>query len=127
MTIGLPCYLLLSTILFVCGLVTILLKRNAIGILMGVELVVAVENRFGTRLPVMALSDSPTVAKLAGWIIKQLRSDEAASTDTTQHDMRARIQQIAAQHAEEIPHADLERMSSQLPGSTAAENQRMIN
>ena len=93
----------------------------------GVELVVAVENRFGTRLPVMALSDSPTVAKLAGWIIKQLRSDEAASTDTTQHDMRARIQQIAAQHAEEIPHADLERMSSQPPGSKAAENQRMIN
>jgi phthiocerol/phenolphthiocerol synthesis type-I polyketide synthase C len=106
---------------------TLSMQQMGLDSLMGVELVVAVENRFGTRLPVMALSDSPTVAKLAGWIIKQLHSDEAASTDTTQHDMRARIQQIAAQHAEEIPHADLERMSSQLPGSTAAENQRMIN
>ena len=33
--------------------------------LMGVELVVALESRFGTRLPVMALSQSPTIAKLA--------------------------------------------------------------
>jgi len=44
MTIGLPCYLFLSTILFVSGLVTILIKRNAIGILMGVELVLNAAN-----------------------------------------------------------------------------------
>ena len=37
--IGLQHYLILAAILFACGVLTILLKRNAIGILMGVELI----------------------------------------------------------------------------------------
>lgn len=43
-TIGLPHYLMLAALLFVCGLVTILTKRNAIGILMGVELILNAAN-----------------------------------------------------------------------------------
>ena len=39
-TIGLTHFLVLSTILFAAGVSTILTKRNAIGILIGVELVV---------------------------------------------------------------------------------------
>lgn len=39
MSIGLAHFLVLSAILFACGLLTILLKRSAIGILIGVELV----------------------------------------------------------------------------------------
>jgi len=39
MTIGLDHYLLLSAVLFVAGLFTMTTKRNAIGILIGVELV----------------------------------------------------------------------------------------
>ncbi len=39
MSIGLNHYLVLSAFVFACGLLTILLKRNAIGILIGVELV----------------------------------------------------------------------------------------
>ena len=42
--VGLHHYLILSALLFVCGLLTILLKRNAIGILMGVELVLNAAN-----------------------------------------------------------------------------------
>ena len=42
--IGLQHYLILAAILFVCGLLTILLKRNAIGILMGVELILNAAN-----------------------------------------------------------------------------------
>ena len=42
--IGLNHYLLLAALLFVCGLMTILTKRNAIGILMGVELVLNAAN-----------------------------------------------------------------------------------
>ena len=42
--IGLFHYLVLAAVLFVCGLVTILLKRNALGILMGVELVLNAAN-----------------------------------------------------------------------------------
>src|SRR6201992_4199199 len=37
-------YLVLAAILFICGLLSILLKRNAIGILMGVELVLNAAN-----------------------------------------------------------------------------------
>ena len=42
--IGLQHYLVLGAILFVCGLMTILVKRNAIGILMGVELILNAAN-----------------------------------------------------------------------------------
>src|SRR4051812_2764324 len=42
--VGLQHYLMLGAILFVCGLLTILVKRNAIGILMGVELILNAAN-----------------------------------------------------------------------------------
>src|SRR3982751_3096969 len=42
--IGLQHYLILAALLFVCGLLTILTKRNAIGILMGVELILNAAN-----------------------------------------------------------------------------------
>jgi NADH:ubiquinone oxidoreductase subunit K len=42
--IGLPHYLIVGALLFVCGLLAILLKRNAIGILMGVELILNAAN-----------------------------------------------------------------------------------
>ena len=44
MMIGLQHYLILGAVMFVCGLLTILVKRNAIGILMGVELVLNAAN-----------------------------------------------------------------------------------
>jgi NADH:ubiquinone oxidoreductase subunit K len=37
-------YLILAAVMFICGLLTILLKRNAIGILMGVELILNAAN-----------------------------------------------------------------------------------
>ncbi len=43
--------------------------------LMGVELSVALEGRFGTRLPVMALQESATIHKLAHRLIAQLQGD----------------------------------------------------
>jgi NADH-quinone oxidoreductase subunit K len=44
MDIGLQHYLIVAAVLFVSGLLTILVKRNAIGILMGVELVLNAAN-----------------------------------------------------------------------------------
>lgn len=38
-TVGLNSYLLVAAILFVCGVVCMAVKRNGIGVLMGVELV----------------------------------------------------------------------------------------
>ena len=42
--VGLQHYLVLGAMLFVCGLLTMMVKRNAIGILMGVELVLNAAN-----------------------------------------------------------------------------------
>jgi NADH-quinone oxidoreductase subunit K len=39
MTIGITHYLVVAAVLFCCGLFTMMTKRNAIGILIGVELV----------------------------------------------------------------------------------------
>lgn len=39
MTIGLTQYLVVSVVFFCCGLLTMIVKRNAVGILIGVELV----------------------------------------------------------------------------------------
>src|SRR5262249_19776377 len=39
MSIGLQHYLIVSLVVFLCGLFTVLTRRNAIGILMGVELI----------------------------------------------------------------------------------------
>lgn len=39
--------------------------------LMGVELAVAVESRFGTKLPAMVLSEKPTITKLAEYLLGQ--------------------------------------------------------
>ena len=44
MVIGLNHYLILAALLFVCGLMSMMVKRNAIGILMGVELVLNAAN-----------------------------------------------------------------------------------
>ena len=44
MQIDLQHYLIVAAIMFVCGVLTILTKRNAIGILMGVELVLNAAN-----------------------------------------------------------------------------------
>lgn len=42
--VGLHHYLILAVVLFVCGLAAMMLKRNAIGILMGVELILNAAN-----------------------------------------------------------------------------------
>lgn len=70
--------------------------------LMGVELVTSIESRFGVKLPVMALSESPTISKLAERIIPQLRSTGEPVVDSGETLVATQIQQIAAQHAAEV-------------------------
>ena len=44
MHIGLPAYLIVGAVLFACGVVTVVTRRNAVGILMGVELILNAAN-----------------------------------------------------------------------------------
>ena len=53
--VGLPHYLLVGAVLFVCGILCMMTKRNAIGVLMGVELVLN-----GANVNLVALG-SPTL------------------------------------------------------------------
>lgn len=66
--------------------------------LMGVELMTAVENRFGINLPVMALSEGPTINKLADRIVAQLKgtSDETGEGDAEQ--IETKVRHVAQQH-----------------------------
>jgi phthiocerol/phenolphthiocerol synthesis type-I polyketide synthase C len=94
--------------------------------LMGVELAVAVENRFGLRLPVMALSDSPTVEKLSAWIISHLRGEEAAA-GSDHDDTRLQVALIASQHAADVPAADIQQLADELIAGGGASSRRMIH
>jgi acyl transferase domain-containing protein/NADPH:quinone reductase-like Zn-dependent oxidoreductase/acyl carrier protein/NADP-dependent 3-hydroxy acid dehydrogenase YdfG len=105
---------------------TMSMQHMGLDSLMGVELAVAVENRFGTRLPVMALSDSPTVAKLAAWIISHLRGDEAAA-GSSHEDTRIQVALVASQHAADVPAADIQKLADNLLTGSAAPIRRMIN
>lgn len=66
--------------------------------LMGVELVVALESRFGTRLPVMTLSQSPTISKLAERIVQQLKGGDSAEDASPGKDLVSHATAVAAQH-----------------------------
>ncbi|HYG44475.1 MAG TPA: type I polyketide synthase, partial [Bordetella sp.] len=92
--------------------------------LMGVELVVALENRFGIRLPVMALNESPTVTKLADRLIQLLRNDgEPAGRDA----LLAQVEQVVAQHTDEVPAEAMAKFADDLKAGSADAKQRMIH
>jgi phthiocerol/phenolphthiocerol synthesis type-I polyketide synthase C len=105
---------------------TLSVQQMGLDSLMGVELAVAVENRFGTRLPVMALADSPTLEKLAVWIIAQLRGEEA-STDARHDETRAQIEMVASQHAADVPVAEIDRLAAALRADGNGASRRMIH
>jgi acyl carrier protein len=68
--------------------------------LMGVELAVALESRFGVRLPVMVLSENPSIDKLAVRILAQLRGNE--ETESAADGMLNQVRRTLAQHAPEV-------------------------
>ena len=70
--------------------------------LMGVELALAIESRFGAKLPVMVLNDSPTVAKLADRIIAQLKGAPAGDDTPERSDLEVQVHSTASQHAVQV-------------------------
>ncbi|MEG3064266.1 MAG: SDR family NAD(P)-dependent oxidoreductase, partial [Comamonas sp.] len=70
--------------------------------LMGVELVVALEGRFGIQLSVMALSQSPTIAKLAERIGLQLKGSDEQAAAGQDSQVLAQTKQLVAQHGTEV-------------------------
>ncbi len=94
--------------------------------LMGVELSTAVECRFTVRLPVMALSESPTIASLTAKIISQLTDGGVADQDASAEHAVDQARRIATQHADEA-HADaIARVAEELQSGELAKTSRMI-
>jgi len=69
--------------------------------LMGVELSTAVDLRFGVRLPVMALSENPTIAGLSERLLSQLSSTDQSSESATETEAAELALEIATQHADD--------------------------
>lgn len=91
--------------------------------LMGVELVVALENRFGIRLPVMALNESPTPAKLAERLVLLLRDEHDTAQDDT---VAASVQQVVASHAAEVGSRSVSEFVDEIKMNGSLPMQRMI-
>jgi hypothetical protein len=95
--------------------------------LMGVELAVALEGRFGVRLPVMALSESPTIGKLAVRMIAQLRGiDGTAAIEGSPAIQIQQVQQVAMQHAAGVSDESVEKFVSEIAAADPALQRRMI-
>ena len=96
--------------------------------LMGVELAIALEGRFGVRLPVMALSESPTIAKLAARMIGQLRGTDgsAAATSAESPTQIQQVQQLVMQHAAGVSNESVEKFASEITATDPTVRRRMI-
>ena len=94
--------------------------------LMGVELVGALESRFGVRLPVMALSQSPTIAKLAQRLTQQLKGSDDMEITSDEKGMLAQAKQLASQHGADISAESIATLVEDIQSQDAAAHARMI-
>ena len=79
--------------------------------LMGMELVAAVEERFGINLPIMALSEGPTIARLVERIIRQLRAPDAEAQDDASG-LSEQVRSMAARHVGEADQAAIDEVAA---------------
>ena len=95
--------------------------------LMGVELVLAIENRFGIQLSVMALSESPTISKLTEKLIGQLKNTSQASEQAEPEALiAAQVQQAVSQHAADFNLQAINLFASDITSGVAIQPQRII-
>jgi len=82
--------------------------------LMGVELVLGIEKRFSINLPVMALSEGPTISRITERLVQQLlgnTEEETPDADTRMKDVMAGI---AKQHGVEASSEEIEQVLADL-------------
>ena len=91
--------------------------------LMGVELMVAIESRFNVQIPMMSLTDSPTLSKLTDRIIVQLRGENAEQSSSP--DIHTQITDLSSRHDAEIKPDQIDDLVDELQSNTTLE--RLIN
>jgi NAD(P)-dependent dehydrogenase (short-subunit alcohol dehydrogenase family) len=82
--------------------------------LMGVELMTAVEARFGVDIPVMALAETGTIERLVRRIHRELKRGAEAAADDPAAAMAEQVRMLAAHHAQEIDAQTIERIAAEL-------------
>ena len=79
--------------------------------LMAVELITAVDQRFGINLPVMAISEGPTIARIADRLILQLTGGDVVA-DAGETPLAAKVRVLAEQHGGALDNETLARVAS---------------
>ncbi len=103
------------------------LQELGLDSLMSVELVVAVEERFGIRLPVMELSETSSIAKLTGRILELLRGNqEHAELQDNVDTLQSRTADALSRHGAELTQEDIAQLSDGLNGQDSKLT-RLIN
>lgn len=90
--------------------------------LMGVELGLAIEGRLGVQFSVMALSENPTISKLAGKLIAQARQARASTLSEDEQSaalITAQVQQVVEQHAIVVDAQSIERLATDIHSGQA--------
>src|SRR5206468_2788468 len=95
--------------------------------LMGAELMIALGKRFGVNLPVMALSENPTLASLAQRVLELIERDEQAEQAEHDEPAAAQIAQIAAQHGADASSEVLVQLAQDIQASRLASTTASTN
>ncbi len=95
------------------------LQELGLDSLMSVELVVALEERFGVRLPVMELSESSSIDKLSVRILDLLRGEAGADQAPAPV---ALAENVLARHGSELSREQMAEMNAELADRAAAPN-----
>lgn len=91
--------------------------------LMGMELVAAVEARFGVNLPIMALSEGPTIARLVSRIIRELEASEGG-TGEPDADLQEQVRGVAMRHVGLMDAEAVRDVAAAVAGSGASPKRR---
>ena len=94
--------------------------------LMGVELAVALESLCGVKVPVMVLTDSPTITKLATYLLAQLFTVDAKPDSNDGHELLNQVQQVLYQHGADVADEMIEQIVTNVHDSAASVEKRMI-
>ena len=84
--------------------------------LMGVELMTSLETNLGLSIPIMALSEGPTISRLAERLAHVIRPPENAE-DAADSPLAEHARQLAAQHAADVSSTDLAELVADIEQS----------
>ena len=82
--------------------------------LMGMELITALEKRVGVRVPVMLLSEGPSIARLAEKITRQLRGAGSGGEPAADNSLAEDVRHMASVHAEELSREHLDAITMEV-------------